>query len=290
MESIGGQAVIEGAMIRNKNIVATAIRKKSGKIKILRQNVSSLTKKYKILSLPILRGIILLFETMIIGVKSLNFSANESSELEKEEKISSWQLFLAVSFSIAFALIIFKLLPLFLVQLADNLLNLSLVSFNLLEGLLKLFLLSGYIYAISFMPDIKRIFMYHGAEHKAVNCYEKEGKVTIKSVKKYSTIHKRCGTNFVTLVLVVSILVYLFIPLELSFIAKYASRIALLPLVVGISYEMLKINAKYPNLRFFEIFIVPGLLLQRITTKEPDHKQLEVAIRALKESLKEDKK
>src|SRR3989338_6723601 len=128
-------------MIRNRNIVATAIRKKSGKIKILRQNVSSLTKKYKILSLPILRGIILLFETMIIGVKSL---------------------------------------------------NLSLVTFNLLEGLLKLFLLSGYIYAISFMPDIKRIFMYHGAEHKAVNCYEKEGKVTLKSAKKYSTIHKRC--------------------------------------------------------------------------------------------------
>ena len=121
------------------------------------------------------------------------------------------------------------------------------------------------------------------------NCYEKEGRVTVKAAEKYSTIHKRCGTNFVTLVLVISILVYLVIPLSLGFLEKYALRIALLPLVAGISYEVLKVNAKYPKLKIFEIFIYPGLLLQRITTKEPNRRQLEVALRALKESLKEKK-
>lgn len=289
MESIGGQAVIEGVMIRNKDIVATAVRKNKGKIKIHRQKVNSLTKKNKILGLPVIRGVILLFETMAIGIKSLNFSANESAGTKtgKKENISSWQLFLAIAISIAFALLVFKLLPLLIVQLASKFFDLGLFSFNLLEGLIKLLILSGYIYSISFMPDIKRIFMYHGAEHKVVNCYENEKKVSIKAAKKYSTIHKRCGTNFVTLVLLVSILVYLFIPLDFNFFAKYAARVALLPLVAGLSYEILKANAKYPNLKIFEMFIVPGMLLQKVTTKEPDNKQIEVAIRALKESLKD---
>lgn len=289
MESIGGQAVIEGVMIRNKDTIATAVRKSSGKIKVLKHNVKSLTKKYKILGLPVIRGVILLFETLAIGMKSLNFSANESAKEDLKREITQWQLFLAIGISIAFALVIFKLIPLLAVQLVSNYAHLGLFAFNFLEGFLKLSILTGYIYAISFMPDIKRVFMYHGAEHKVVNCYENEGKVSIKAAKKYFTIHKRCGTNFITLVLIISILVYLFIPLSLSFIGKYALRVALLPLVAGISYEVLKFNAKYPKLGLLEIFILPGMLLQRITTKEPDSKQLEVAIKALKESLKEKK-
>ena len=287
MESIGGQAVIEGVMIRNKDIVATAVRKSSGKIKVSRLNVSSITKKHKILNLPVIRGVIILFETMMIGIKSLNFSANESTNTQEKEEMSQWQLVLAIIIALAFALVLFKLLPLGIVQLINNFFILNRFSFSIIEGVLKLLILSGYIYAISFMPDIKRIFMYHGAEHKVVNCYENEGKVTVKAAKKYSTIHKRCGTNFVTLVLIISVLVYIFIPLEFSFMAKYAARVALLPLVAGISYEVLKVNAKYPKLRIFELFIIPGLLLQRVTTKEPNSKQLEVALRALKESLKQ---
>jgi len=286
METIGGQAVIEGVMIRNKDIVVTAVRKNKRKIKTSRQKVKSLTEKYKILNLPILKGIIILFETMSIGIKALNFSINESSEEKTNEKLSAWQIALTIAVSIVFSLVLFKLIPLAIVQLAAGFVSLGLFSFNFMEGLLKLLILAGYIYAISFMPDIKRIFMYHGAEHKVVNCYEHEKKVTLKKAKKYPTIHKRCGTNFISLVLVVSILVYLFIPLNLGFWAKYAARIALLPLIAGISYETLKINSRYPKLKIFELFILPGLFLQRVTTKEPDSKQMEVALKALKEALK----
>ncbi len=286
MESIGGQAVIEGVLIRNKDTIATAVRSKSGKIKVKRQNIRSLAKKHKILSLPIIRGIIMLIETFKIGIESLNFSAKESSN-SKEEEIKGWQMFAAAFFSIGIALALFKLLPLAAVQILSNYISLGRVSFSVVEGLLKVGLLLGYIYAISFAPDIKRVFMYHGAEHKAVNCYEKEGKVSIRSAKKYSTVHKRCGTNFVFLVLLVSIFAYILIPLEMSFIAKYGLRLALLPLVAGISYEMLKVNARFPKFPVFSIFIFPGLMVQKITTKEPDDKQLAVAIRALRESLKE---
>ncbi len=272
---IGGQAIIEGVMIKYKNKLSIAVRKPDGKI---------LTKKEKIQfkesNIPILRGVINLFIILYIGIKSLTFSSNVN--LGKDEKLTTRDLFLTLLISIFFAIIVFKLIPLSLTYFLDKQFHLNNIIFSIVDGLVKICIFVLYVYVISLSTDIYRIFQYHGAEHKTVRAYEMKNKLTVDNVQKHSTIHERCGTAFIFLVLFVSILIYVFIPKDYPFWLKLLLRIVLLPLIAGISYEFLRFGAKY---EFMRIFVYPGMWIQKITTKEPDDNQVEVAIKALKNSL-----
>ncbi|MBU4242439.1 MAG: DUF1385 domain-containing protein [Nanoarchaeota archaeon] len=281
--NVGGQALIEGVMMQCNDKIVMAVREPSGKIVSKSKPFKSRTKRYP-WKLPIVRGSIALVEMLAIGIKALNWSA--SINIGEEEKINTWQIVMTMVFAFGFALLLFKFLPLGFAQLLTHfdLFN-NRYLFNLIEGLSKVFMVALYIYVIGFMKDVKRVFMYHGAEHKAVNCYEAGKELTVKNASKFSTVHKRCGSSFILLVLFISILVYILLPMEVSFWVKYGLRILLLPLIAGLAYEVLKLNAKRDNL-LLKAFVRPGLWLQKLTTKEPNEKQLEVALFALKKCLK----
>jgi uncharacterized protein YqhQ len=281
MEFIGGQAVIEGVLMKNGNNVATAVRDPKNTIQIKKETFHSLTKKHKLFNLPFIRGIIVLTETTILGIKALNYSSNISlEENNTKEKQSTLSIILTILFSLVLALFIFKFIPLMTAQAAthfsDKFNNLFL--FNIFEGLIKIIILIIYILLISMLPDIKRVFEYHGAEHKVVNAYEHND---LENAKAYSRIHLRCGTSFIILILLFSIIVYMFIPMDIGLGYKYLIRILLLPVIAGIGYEIIKQSPKFENNFFFKIIIYPGLLVQKLTTREPDDKQLEVAKTAL---------
>ena len=283
---IGGQAVIEGVMMRTKDKYAVAVRHPSGKIVIKKQKHISLTKKHRLLGFPFIRGIIILVETMILGFKALTFSANQGLH-DKKEEIGTLELIITFIISIIFALVLFKFIPLMVATLLKNKLAGSNFLFNLIDGLSKFTILILYILAISLIKDVKRLFKYHGAEHKTVYCYEGNKKLTVKNVKKESKAHPRCGTTFILIVLFLSILFYLLIPFETSFWLKLLIRILFLPLIAGISYEWIKLSSKHPKKLHSKILIAPGLLVQSLTTREPNDKQIEVAIKALKGVVKE---
>ena len=278
--NIGGQAIIEGVLMRTKDRVAIAIRKPNQKIKIKKLKIRSFQNKF--FKLPLIRGIIALIETLIIGIKALNYSANENleeTEKKKQEKISPIYFIITALFSLILALVIFKFIPLLITQaLTTKTLIKNKILFNIIEGLLKIIILFVYILIISRMKDIQRIFQYHGAEHKVVNCYENKLPLTLQNIKKFSTIHTRCGTSFIILVLIVSIIIYSFLPNDITFIQKLTYRILLLPLIAAISYEIIKIKKSNFLIR---ILTYPGTLLQKLTTKEPDEKQIEIAVKAL---------
>jgi len=284
MDSIGGQALIEGVLMKSPTHIGIAVRNQNSEIIVKREPYKSLTKKYKVLSIPFIRGSIVLGETMISGLKALNYSSDIAMQKDGEEKSSFLSLFCTMLLSIAVALLVFKLLPLGITQLVANANALfeNRFIFNLSEGVIKIGILIGYVYAISFIPDIRRVFQYHGAEHMVVNAHEHND---LDNVRKYSTVHVRCGTSFILFVLGISILVYVFLPTEISFVSKYGLRILLLPLIAGIAYELIRISPKYEKNILFQIFISPGLLVQKITTKEPDEAQIEVAKAALKAAL-----
>jgi len=274
MENIGGQAVIEGVMFKSKNKVTIAVRKPNGEIKVKKERFNSLTAKFP-LSLPFVRGIIILIETLILGIKALNYSTNEN--LGKEEQLGTFAMVITFVISIALAIFLFKFMPLLGAQLLpiDNT-----YLFNLAEGVIKLTILVGYIWLISLMPDVKTLYQYHGAEHKVINAYEKDD---LANVKKYSRLHPRCGTSFIIFVVFLSILVYILIPMDYTFWVKLGLRLLLLPFIAGIAYELIKLSGKYRKSKFLLALISPGLLLQRLTTKEPTRDQIEVALRGLRE-------
>lgn len=279
MKTIGGQAVIEGILMRDKENYSIAVRKPNGKIKIKKYKIKQPNRFWK---LPFFRGIYALFETLVIGIKSLNYSANEQEE-KKEEKLKTWHLVLTLILSIVFALIIFKLIPLTIAQLFSKLNNTlkNNIIFNLIEGFFKVLIFILYVYIIGLFKDVKTLFRYHGAEHKTVNCYEANKELTINNIKKYSTLHVRCGTSFIMIVILISIFVYSFIP-NISFLWKYFYRILLLPVIAGISYEILKLEGKYKENKFSKLISKPGLFIQKLTTAEPDEKQIEIAAKALR--------
>ena len=270
---VGGQAVIEGVMMRYKDNLATAVSKKN-KIIVKKEKI-----KFKSSKIPFIRGIINLIETLYIGIKTLNYSAEMQLE-KKEKKSSSSMMVFSLIFAFVFALFLFKFMPLYLTRFIDKFLNMNSILFNLLDGIIKISIFILYIHIISKMSDIKKVFQYHGAEHKAVNCYESGLKLNVKNVKKFSTVHKRCGTTFILLVLTVSIIVYMFIPKTLPFSMNLLLRILLLPFIASISYELLRLNARYDNM-ITGTLVIPGLLLQKMTTKEPNDKQINVAIKAI---------
>jgi uncharacterized protein YqhQ len=277
---IGGQAVIEGVLMKNTNKVAIAVRKQNNTITIKKETITPMSKKFKILGLPFFRGVANLIEMLVIGIKALNYSANESLG-EAEEKITKKEFAVTAVIALVIAVGVFVLLPLFLTKLTET----EGVLFNLIDGIIRVALFIIYVLAISLMTDVKRLFEYHGAEHKTVHCYEAGKELTVKNVKKFSTLHRRCGTTFLLIVLIISIIVFSLVVSE-NFWIKLGSRIILIPVIAGISYELLKLGARFPKNILLNLLIWPGLGLQKLTTKEPDNKQLEVAIKAFKAVVK----
>ena len=269
---IGGQALIGGVMIRSKEKVAIALRKKE-KIKTVSHPTAKISKK--LAKIPLLRGIVVLIDSIYTGTKALIYSAKEQEE--KEGEITNTQVAITTTVSFILAIGLFIVLPLVISKLLTE----NRFLFNIIDGLLRIIIFLGYLLIISMSKEIQRIFQYHGAEHMSVHCFEHREKLTIENVKKYSTIHPRCGTSFLIIVLMLSIIIFSIVWHE-NFLIKALQRIILVPVIAAISYEMLKFSAKYDRLFFIKAITYPGLLIQKITTKQPEDAQIEVAIEAVK--------
>ena len=267
---IGGQAVIEGVMMRNKEKFSVAVRLPNGKIKVKTEKSSKLPK---ILTLPLIRGAVGLAYMLKDGLQALIWSSNQ--QLGKDEKLTKKELFFTIATSLLFAIIIFVAVPFFSAQFFHN----DGIWFNVLDGLFRIILFVVYLAVISRMKDMKTLFQYHGAEHKTIYCYEAKKKVTIENVKKFPRQHHRCGTSFLCIVLITSIIVFSFI--TGAWWVKLGARILLLPVIAGIGYEIIKLGDRFHHNPLAKILIAPGIWLQEITTKEPTEKQIEVAMKAL---------
>jgi uncharacterized protein YqhQ len=290
--SIGGQAVLEGVMMRSPHAFTVAVRrggKPNGSIALLKEELRPLGERFPLLKRPVLRGSAALFEAMVLGVRALNFSANEAIEDEdgKKEEIGPLALAGTLVVALAFALGLFLALPLLLTHLLGSQYAAfkGNVLFNLTDGAIRVTLFLGYVSGISFMQDIRRVFEYHGAEHKVIGAFEAGEPLTVENARKYTCVHPRCGTSFLMVVMVLSIMLFSLIPGAWPLWAKAASRVVLLPLIAGLSYEFIKYSAKKRGSSVMEALIYPGLLLQRLTTREPSDDQLEVAIKAMDEAL-----
>jgi uncharacterized protein YqhQ len=282
----GGQAVIEGVMIRGKAGVAISVRQPDGELNVVRQPLASIYKG-RLREMPLIRGIIALVETLVLGTQSLLHSAQVAAAEEVGGKIPTALLWGTVAVSLALGVALFFMVPLFTTRyLIDPYIESALLS-NVLEGLIRIGIFIAYLKVISLIPDIKRVFAYHGAEHKVVNAYEAGVPLEVESVKKYSTAHARCGTAFLFIVLIVSIFVFALVGQPTLWI-RILSRIALIPVIAVISYEIMKFGAGHMNNPVVRVLLAPGLLLQAITTREPDDSQIEAAISALNEVIKID--
>jgi len=283
----GGQAVFEGVMIRGKEGVAISVRQPNGELNIVRQPMASIYKG-RLREMPLIRGVIALVETMVLGTQSLLHSAQVAAAEEGGEKIPTALLWGTVAISLALGVALFFMVPLFTTRyLIDPYINSALLS-NVFEGLIRIGIFIAYLKLISLMPDIKRVFGYHGAEHKVVNAYEAGVPLDVESVKNYSTAHARCGTAFLFIVLIVAILVFALVGQPTLWI-RILSRIALIPVIAVISYEIMKFGAAHINNKVVRILLAPGLMLQSMTTREPDDSQIEAAISSLNEAIKIDK-
>lgn len=294
--AVGGQAVIEGVMMRSPNFVTVAVRKNKGNIKVKDQDFTGIARRVKLFGIPLVRGVTNLFEMMIVGMKMLNYSASESLDEEEEgEPGSAWEKFLMVAsfgFSIIFALgmslFLFKFLPLWLTDYLSSsfsILNEQYIFFNLVDGIIKTTFFVVYIGLLGLAPSLHRVFQYHGAEHKSIYTYERGLELTPENAAKQTRFHPRCGTSFILIVFLISIFVYTFVPRLDSFYMTFGLRVLFLPIIAGISYEFLKWSATRQGNALVRSLTTPGLWFQRLTTKEPDLKQLEVALSALKQAL-----
>jgi len=273
----GGQAVIEGVMMRGPHKTAVAIRKAGGEILVEAEPNSSITARYPVLKLPLLRGVVALFESLILGIRYLTFSANQAMEGEEEE-LSTRDLVLTVAIALAATVGFFVLLPAGAALLLHN--HLSIFWQNVVEGLLRMLLFLGYVAAIGRVKDVQRVFQYHGAEHKVINALEAGEDLRVETVRSYPTLHPRCGTSFLLLVLVLTI-VFFSIVGRGGIAWRLASRLVLLPVVAGLAYELLKFTGRHLNVPLVRAIAAPGLWLQKLTTREPDDGMLEVALAAL---------
>ncbi|NLL70936.1 MAG: DUF1385 domain-containing protein [Epulopiscium sp.] len=296
---IGGQAVMEGVMMRGKKVYTVAVRKPDGEIVIDKQPVHTLADRYPILRWPILRGVLAFIESMIIGVKTLTYSAEffETEEEVKPSKVDTWlekklgdklNDFL-IGFTVVVAILLsiglFMVAPLLITRLIHNWIPTGRLR-SAVEGIIRILLFLSYILLISRMKDIQRVFQYHGAEHKTINCYEKGLPLTVENAKKQTRLHKRCGTSFLLIVMLVSIFVFMLIDIDNMWL-RFLSRIAFVPLIAGLSYEIIRFAGRSDS--FLVRFIsYPGMGLQRLTTAEPDEEQLAVAICAMKGVLEEE--
>lgn len=295
---IGGQAVIEGVMMRSKDAYSVAVRRKDGSILVRKKPFTSIARRYKIFALPLVRGAFVLIESLVLGIKALTFSGDVAVQDEKSNaedgadaagsssipKKSIWaNLWLAttVLFSFALGLFIFFYVPLLITEFLGAETG---FWFNVIDGILRLAIFLGYLGLITMMKDIRRVFEYHGAEHKSIFAFETEADLTPIAAKAMTRFHPRCGTSFLLIVMLVSIFVFMFLG-KPETIGDRFFRLAFIPLIGGISYELIRLSTAGSQKKFWRPFILPGLWLQKLTTKEPDESQLEVAIVALKAAL-----
>jgi Predicted metal-dependent enzyme len=300
LNTVGGQAVLEGVMMKSKEQYSVAVRKEDGTLSVKSDTFTSVRKKIKILNIPIIRGVVNFVETMILSFKTLMMSAEAMGLEELEDsKFEKWlnkhfgksimNLIMVIStiLGLALGMGLFFFLPIFITKTIDNAAGNNLGWFkNLIEGLLKIIIFIAYLWAVSLMKDIRRTFEYHGAEHKSIFCYESGEDLTPENVKKFVRFHPRCGTSFLFIMLFLSIIVFSlpFITWD-NMLLRMVTKIALLPIIVGIGYEIIMYAGKNSDNIFIKIVSAPGLWIQRITTREPDLDQIEVAIAALKSSM-----
>ncbi|MCI7243352.1 MAG: DUF1385 domain-containing protein [Lachnobacterium sp.] len=290
---VGGQAVMEGVMMKNKDKYAVAVRKPNHEIEVKVSDCKSVIKNEKLRNLPIVRGVVNFIESLSLGMKTLMYSASffedeedtakkeklspeEKKKMEEKEKKEEKLLMSGtLAFSVVFALLLFFALPYFLSGFFHKVIA-SETLIALIEGLIRLVIFVGYIALISLTPDIKRTFMYHGAEHKCINCIEHGMELNVENVRKSSRLHKRCGTSFLLIVMLISIVFFMFIRVD-SKILQLLLRLLLIPVIAGVSYEFIRLAGRYENW-FLNIFSKPGMWMQRLTTKEPDDEMIEVGI------------
>lgn len=316
--SIGGQAVIEGVMMRSPNAFVVAVRKPDGSIRLRRDQWFGLSKKLDFLRKPFFRGVVMLVETMANGIVSLNYSANIAmdeelkeealkkgktleqyeAEKKKKEKID-WGTFFTIASSFAFGMGLFVFVPHAATAGLDSLFELNWdldgFAFHFVDGVIKACIFILYIWIIGFIPDIRRVFQYHGAEHKSISTFEAGEELTVENAKKYTTLHPRCGTSFIFFLLFISIIIFsvLFaivpigtgLPVILKHLSAVVVKILCMFPVAGISYEIIKLAGKYPGNPACKALSTPGMMLQKLTTKEPDEQQLEVALSSIKAVL-----
>lgn len=317
---IGGQAVIEGVMMKNGDQYAVAVRKPDKEIDVKTENYNPIGEKIKLLKIPVIRGIVNFIESLVIGVKTLTYSAGfyedeEETEAADSKKIgdtetatdgkktgdtetaadgkkiedneasgalSGFEIFMTVAFSLVFAILIFMMLPAFLAELLSKVIKVHFVI-ALFEGILRMAIFLLYVILISRMEDIKRVFMYHGAEHKTINCLESGYELTVENVRKASRYHRRCGTSFIFIVLIITIVVFMFINFEVMW-QRLLCRLLLIPVIAGISYEFIMYAGRSDS-AFARALSAPGLWVQRLTTKEPEDDMIEVAIKSVEAVL-----
>ena len=272
----GGQALIEGVMMRSGGTMVMCVRQPDNEIATDSIEINSITKRFKLLGLPFIRGIAMLFETMYYGIKSMMHSANVALVEEEEEFTWSDYLLLIVMLLVINGL--FIAIPFIL----TNYLGLEGIIFNIVESGIRLSLFAGYLWAISQWGEVARVLQYHGAEHKAINAYEAGSDMSTGDVAKYSKLNPRCGTSFLFLTMIVSIALFALVP-KTTFILRLSYRLALIPVIAGASYEVLKLSDKYRDNALMQVIIKPGLAFQKLTTKEPTDDMIEVAVKALKE-------
>ncbi len=277
---------MEGVMMKNLNQYATAIRKPDGDIEVQVTDYVSFSEKHHLNKIPILRGVFNFLDSMVIGIKTLTYSAGfieeEEEKTPKEEKkesaMSSFAIFLSVTFSLAFSLLLFMVVPNLLTNFLRHYTKNEFL-FAVVEGIVRIAIFLLYVYAISFMEEIKRVYMYHGAEHKTINCLESGDPLTPENVLKHSRLHKRCGTSFMFLVMVISIFFFMFIRVD-NRILRLVFRLLLVPVIAGVSYEFIRLAGKSNN-PLVNLISKPGLMIQKMTTKEPDLSMAEVAIKSV---------
>jgi uncharacterized protein YqhQ len=282
----GGQAVIEGVMMRGRRQATVCVRRSDGRIVSRTELLPATLYQNRLARLPFVRGLVMLWEMIILGTRMMLFSANVQARAEADQEIPKTLVGVMIVFSLTFAVGVFFVLPLLLARAGGHAVHGSLLS-NLLEGAVRLALFVGYLILMGRLPQMRRVFQYHGAEHKTINAYENGADLTPRAVQRFSTIHVRCGTAFLLWVVVVSILVFGLLgrpPLLLGVLA----RVVLVPVIAALSYEILRLGARYYHLRAVRAVLEPGLWLQRLTTREPTDDQVEVAISALRPVLEAD--
>ena len=278
--AVGGQAVIEGVMMRDAHRTATAVRLPNGDIDVETRTVSSIRDRYPVLNLPLIRGSVIMVESLIIGMRALSFSAQAAGE--EDEQMTKKEIAMTILFALVLASNLFIVIPTGAAHLAAAYTDDPIV-FNLIEGGIRLMVFLLYIWGISFMGGIRRVFQYHGAEHKTIHCYEAGEALTVENVQKFPRLHPRCGTNFLLIVMVVAIVFHVFFGWPDLWL-RILSRLAILPVVAGVSYEIIRFAGRSEN-HFVHILITPGLWLQYLTTRPPADEMVEVAIESLKAVL-----
>lgn len=301
-KGIGGQAVIEGVMMRGKKLYALAVRTPKKEIVVEKTPIKPAAEKCKILGWPIIRGVVAFVDSLVMGMKVTTKSATlaglDDIEYDQESKFEKWLenkfgdkladylIYFSVAVSIILCIGIFMVLPTFLGGAVTNLLHGDATLRSVIEGVIKIIIFVGYMFLVSQMKDIKRVFMYHGAEHKTINCFESGEELTVENVRHNSRFHKRCGTSFLVIVMLVSIILFFFIRTDVLWL-RVLSRIILVPAIAGISYEFIRYAGKHDNL-LVNIISAPGIAMQIITTSEPDDAMIEVAIASLNAVLEEE--